>query len=184
MKMGEIFSSTTLESQEIERALNVFGFDVKSHYQSVLDHDCLNVVVDFALAWLKAQADEAANDQYDGRNAASTHMALKIDSVCDLGYLRECWSEYCEFSGLVDFSGVDNLVSMLKHAHRTLKQVLSKFCFYVLAQEAYLASFLKAAIDALCAEPLVYYSEPCKRPEYRVETWLNTADWFRSVPYI
>lgn len=179
MKIGEIFSSPVEADVELQLTLNVLGFDVAEQYQNVLEHHVLPVAFEFALAWLKTQADEAASGIYDGRNAASSHIALKLDSVCDLRRLR-----MQQFGEDRVNHYINDVVNALSNMHRTLKQTLSKFCFFVLEQEAGRVASIRRAIDALCAEPLVYYREPCKRPEYRVETWLNTADWFRSVPYI
>ena len=169
---GDIFLDDASQmAKEIDLAVNCFGFSNKEQWESVLQAGTERDALDFAIAWVTFQAKEAETKRYDGRNALSCHLAQRLHALCALETLRE---------GVEKRKKNDEVVKSLFDLHRTLKQTLSGFCFFVLDQMSSRVDALNAAIERLCEEPLRYYAERDFDMRSHV---MHRSSWHR-VPFI
>lgn len=172
---GEIFrdlSNTRASARELDMTLNVFGFSREKQWESVKNTGSEESMLDFALAWISFQAKEAEGTRYDGRNALSCQLAGKLQSICDMQELRQQVSEARE--------DVDRLVKQLFDLHRTLKQRLTGFCFFVLEQLSDRFYAVNDAINQVCSEPFTFFAETGFDEH---TTKFERSDWYR-MPFI
>lgn len=173
--LGYVFScssSATQLAKDISCAVNCFGFDKKKQWQLVQEAGCQDAVADFACAWISFQAKEAADGLYDARNALSSQIAARLSDLCDLYALRSLLSSFRDTT--------NETVLALHSLHRTLKQTLTGFCFFVLEQYFAASPALNSALDALCGAPFHFFAETNRD---RRTLFLDRAYW-HVTPFI